>query len=297
MLHRKAKSLFNLSFHFWPHRKELSSTIDFIKASGLRVLAARSIRDRISHRSWNLKYGDEGDSVHLRTGTEDIIIFEEIFLNNEYCKAANSLPSNCNILDLGGNIGLSCKYFNSKCPSKLIVVVEPDVSNFTLLKRNNADAIRSGRVVAHQCFVAESRGKAAISRRGIQPAGYRMAKQDEVEGMGNGVEFVDCLTIGDLVELHQLDKIDLLKCDIEGAEAELFSNCVGWIGLVKRLVVETHLPYSPEKLLEHLKAANVNVAVRSIVRRGAYAVITADIRPTDDSPPENALDAKALPNA
>lgn len=281
MFQRKVNSLVNLSLHFWPHRRKFSSQIEFFKATALRVLSARSIRNHLKHRSWALKHGASDQPIYLRVGTEDIIIFEEIFLNEEYGSASDRLISNSCVLDLGGNIGLASKYFAENCFPRLVIAAEPDASNVSLLRMNNIDAIESGRLVVYQCFVSASSGKAAISRNGIQPAGYRMARQEELEQMGGDAEFVDCMTIRDLVERHAIESIDLLKCDIEGAEAELFGDCISWISLVKRLVVETHHPYSPEALLDDLRGAGVTLQVQSIVRRGKFAVVTADISPCD----------------
>lgn len=51
------------------------------------------------------------------------------------------------------------------------------------------------------------------------------------------------------------EAIDILKCDIEGSEAELFKFPGNWLKKAKLLIVETHPPYSAEKLLEDLKAS------------------------------------------
>jgi hypothetical protein len=52
-----------------------------------------------------------------------------------------------------------------------------------------------------------------------------------------------------------LDKIDLLKCDIEGTESELFANCKDWISRVDHLIVETLAPYRVADLTQHLREA------------------------------------------
>ena len=47
--------------------------------------------------------------------------------------------------------------------------------------------------------------------------------------------------------------IDLLKCDIEGSEAELFADCQAWINRVRNLVVELHQPYSAGQFCEDIR--------------------------------------------
>jgi hypothetical protein len=50
--------------------------------------------------------------------------------------------------------------------------------------------------------------------------------------------------------------VDLLKIDIEGAEAEIFANCQTWISRIKNLMIELHSPYSEDLFLNDLKRAN-----------------------------------------
>jgi hypothetical protein len=71
-----------------------------------------------------------------------------------------------------------------------------------------------------------------------------------------------------LLARHPMDRIDLLKCDIEGSEAELFANCAPWIDRVRNLVIEVHPPYSPALLHQHLRAAGWEFDVCDEQQRG-----------------------------
>ncbi len=48
------------------------------------------------------------------------------------------------------------------------------------------------------------------------------------------------MTVERIMSEYGLEKIDLLKIDIEGAEKEVFSETSNWIGLVDSIVVELH---------------------------------------------------------
>jgi hypothetical protein len=72
--------------------------------------------------------------------------------------------------------------------------------------------------------------------------------------------------------------VDLLKCDIEGAESEVFSNCCSWIGLIKNLVAEIHPPYTTQALLSDLKRAQQTPVVQSVEQRGVYTTICLKLR-------------------
>jgi len=46
--------------------------------------------------------------------------------------------------------------------------------------------------------------------------------------------------VGEILQTHGIGILDLLKCDIEGAEREVFAACDAWIGRVRCMVVEVH---------------------------------------------------------
>lgn len=247
----------------------------------MRLMSAKGIRDRFPHPYWRIKALGQRTAAHLRLATEDIVIFDEIFIQGEYAEAAASLQVNSCVFDLGGNIGLASMFIEQSRLPRLVVAVEPDATNYALLKLNNADAIRDGRLFPHQAFIAAHAGNAAIFRANTQPAGYRMASSDESTELGAAADIVACTTMVDLVAHHNVEVIDLLKCDIEGAEEALFSDCKAWIHRVRSLVVETHHPYSPERLIEDLRTAGANVNVQNIKRRGNFAVVTASLAPSN----------------
>lgn len=55
------------------------------------------------------------------------------------------------------------------------------------------------------------------------------------------------MTVEDIMERFNLDRIDLLKVDIEGAEKEVFSDsdAVKWIDAVDAIEVELHDRFRP----------------------------------------------------
>jgi hypothetical protein len=65
-------------------------------------------------------------------------------------------------------------------------------------------------------------------------------------------------------------EIDLLKCDIEGAERELFSECAEWIQRVRTIVIEIHAPYTVDAMGEDLRRAGA--AFEVVSRNGTVYV-------------------------
>jgi hypothetical protein len=72
-------------------------------------------------------------------------------------------------------------------------------------------------------------------------------------------EMVEARTLSQIMdECGMAGTIDLIKCNIEGAEEELFAHCAEWIGRVRRMGVQVHHPYTTERLLEDLRRAGSN---------------------------------------
>src|SRR5205085_9473562 len=92
-------------------------------------------------------------------------------------------------------------------------------------------------------------GTAGIDRGG-ESWGFRKLDLKEP-----GAEPIECMTVPTLLRKSGLTNIDLVKCDIEGSEAELFGACAEWIKSVRYLIVETHEPYSLGGLYRDLRHA------------------------------------------
>jgi FkbM family methyltransferase len=190
------------------------------------------------------------DPVYLRVSNSDFAVFEEIFDRDEYSAIKQwKLPDKANIIDLGANIGLASVYFTALLPNASVVVVEPDQDNCRVLRRNCKRLLRDSRLQVFRAFIAASDGTAGIDR---DESSWAFHKVDTID---SSHEAVPCVSMAHLLAACRFEQIDLLKCDIEGTERELFTDCVQWIGRVKHLVVETHAPYLNTDLYRDLRAA------------------------------------------
>src|ERR1051326_8504661 len=66
--------------------------------------------------------------LYLRTGTSDLPVFRQIFIDEEYNFQIPFQPSV--IFDLGANVGFASIYFANKFPNARIIAVEPEISNY-----------------------------------------------------------------------------------------------------------------------------------------------------------------------
>ena len=190
------------------------------------------------------------DPVYLRVANSDFLVLGEIFDRDEYAQIKNwDLPKDGRVVDLGANIGLASVYFASLLPEAHVVAVEPDEENCRLIEKNCRRLLKSGRLHVLRGFIAAKDGAAGIDRN------VRAWAFHKVDTIDADHESVPCISMPHLLRTSCFDRIDLLKCDIEGSERELFENCSPWIGCVKHLIVETHKPYLVSDLYANLRSA------------------------------------------
>lgn len=181
--------------------------------------------------------------LRVRLGTSDINVFVDIFRWGEYAWEFAESPQV--IVDVGAYTGLSTAYFAMRYPAAKIIAIEPDETSFELLLRNTAGFPN---VQAVQAALWVESGSVSLSDPGYGHWGLQLA-----ESVGPGMEAagrlrgtsVRALTMNDVLRDYQLDKIDLLKVDIEGSEKELFSAADSWIGRVDAICLELHDRFKP----------------------------------------------------
>lgn len=275
-----AGTFYNLARRSWNSRGAYSSLIEAAKSFRLRVSDTNLGRRFMRPRDISLGYRRLGGrSAVLRQTFPDIQVGQEIFEREEYSAvAAPSLPAPSTIVDLGGNIGLSSLYFDAIYPNARFVILEPDADNVRMIRQNLAHGIEAGRVHLVEAFVAGTDGEASIDRSGTA-LGYR--KADEAKALTEN-DRIACVSMNTLIAQFNLDRIGILKCDIEGSERELFADCSSWIGRVDRLVVETHHPYTTDALWADLRKAGFHFEVLTVEHRDKFSVCTLVRKPTVD---------------
>ncbi len=173
--------------------------------------------------------------VIVRAGTSDIPTFEQIFLWEEYDLPVRAEPKL--IIDGGANVGYASVYFANRYPNAQIIAVEPERSNFEILRQN---ATPYPNISILQAGIWHKKTSLIIENPQDEPWEFRVQESSVVEGA------IESVTITDLLELANASVIDILKLDIEGAEKEVFSfNYSAWLKRVNLLIVELHDRYKP----------------------------------------------------
>ncbi len=165
--------------------------------------------------------------------------YNEIFGKEIYRFTANK--SNPLIIDCGSNIGLSVIYFGLCYPLSKIIAFEPDQKNFELLKLN-IEHHRLKNIELNNTAVWNKDEEIFFESNGSE------ASHIGKIGLGYKVKAISLNTM-----LTQLDSIDFLKIDIEGAELEVIKDCEENLAKVEHLFLEYHgRAHETNKLTEML---------------------------------------------
>ena len=225
--------------------------------------------------------------IWARLGTTDMHVLGEVFVDGEYDtvvadgnkgQASSAVVANGTgrlIVDLGSNIGLSLRLWRERWPGCSVLGVEPDAANFEICRRN-VDSTTGPAPSLHKACVA---GRARVVDLDRSRGAWAIQMKDTTNSAGSpgpGSGEVEAVTLDELLALSGIPAdapIDLLKCDIEGAEAEVFAAGGAWLSRCKRLVVEVHTPYNQAKLEADIAAHGLKFETRVLKSNGSVAVL------------------------
>jgi FkbM family methyltransferase len=174
--------------------------------------------------------------VVLRRQTTDLLCLLKVFIADEYRSPISISPKV--IVDAGANVGMATLFFARQYPQARIVAIEPEASNFEMLKQNcqelpNVTLIRAALWPEHR--------KLKIKDAGAHADSFSISQECTDDSPG-----VATITVMDILHCLNADRIHLLKLDIEGSEFHLFSkNPDLWLDRIDVIAVELHDRFVP----------------------------------------------------
>ena len=117
------------------------------------------------------------------------------------------------VLDCGAHVGVFARQALA-AGAELVVAIEPAPQTLVALKRNLADEIAAGRVIVYEKGVWDKEEMMAFYSD-ADSALSRVMHAHEEHNLGTQVPLT---TIDKIVEELQLERVDFIKMDIEGAE-------------------------------------------------------------------------------
>ena len=139
-----------------------------------------------------------------------------------------------------------CFYlFKNRFPNAKIISIEPDISNFEYLKTNTK--------LYNDIFILQGaiwNKNLVIKDVGLGNWGFVIE-----ELLNEHENSIKAYTIQNLMSLFEIDKIDILKLDIEGSEKESFeSNFEFWLSKVQVIIIELNDVIRPGSSKSFFKA-------------------------------------------
>ena len=204
----------------------------------------------------------QSEPIYLRKGTSDVAVFVSIFAFNEF-NINFDVPPDGVIIDCGANIGVSTVYFASKYPQATIVALEPNRANFEICQKNTQSF--NNIICLHAAVWKDNCELFLQNPQGEDWAFQYNDRQDSKTSENFKGDKVLAFSIPALIEKYNLQKIDIMKIDIEGAEKDLFcSDSLSWMDIVKNLIVELHddiVPGCSRAFYQSLNRFNFNQSI------------------------------------
>lgn len=200
--------------------------------------------------------------LFVRLATSDIQVFQQIFLAREYGIGDGIAQPVVSIVDAGANIGLTSVFFALRFPEAKIVAIEPEENNFHLLEANckwfaNIKCVRGA--------LWRNSEPVRIQSPDVRDCSFSVEASQEAKSSIPG------LSVADVLDQARMDRLSLLKMDIEGAEVEVFGSSANWIDRVDNIIVELH-DRKRRGCTEAFRAATAAFEIRAETRELTLAV-------------------------
>jgi len=217
-------------------KKKVVTTLRYVYKVGIIKSVLIGLAMSTSGEEVEVKW--KGRHYHIRKHSSDFKVFRSVAVFGQYNVPRITSNNVKTIVDLGSNIGFSVMHFKSKFPDAHVIAVEPEKTNYDMLVKNvkgysNVDCLQNA--------IWYAKKNLGIFDSGMGEYGFRV-----VDGNQKLVGSVDGITMDDIISRYNIETIDILKIDIEGAEKELFTyNYESWLPKVRCIVIELHDAFRP----------------------------------------------------
>jgi len=149
------------------------------------------------------------DSFLVRKNSSDIFTLKEVYIKKVYGGKPRGV-----VVDIGAHIGAFSVYASTTADK--VYAFEPESSNYDQLIKNIRLNKKNGKIIPRKVAVGRENKKAHIYKgrfnKGASSTTYRITGESET---------VEMRSLSDLINDLGINKIDLLKIDIEGGEYDL----------------------------------------------------------------------------
>ena len=172
----------------------------------------------------------DGSSFEVRGGTDDRHVIFEVFVEKIYPVHVGSGDV---VVDIGAQIG--CFTVWAARQGARVFAFEPFPSNFDALRRNvSRNLLRNVHLERKGVAGTRETKKLFVPENKTHSGRYSLFPERGTEAIS-----VECITLGDIFAENNLEQVDLLKIDCQGAEYEiLYEASAETLAKVSAIVVE-----------------------------------------------------------
>lgn len=171
-------------------------------------------------------------------------IYREIYFDGLYIDIFNQ-KKDMTVIDVGANIGVVTQYMRDYC--KKIYALEPSKEHFEALKMNK-EYNKWDNVEVFNMAMADRDGEMTLSTLDGNRTCHSL-----INDYHQGHEQVKTIRFDTFMQENNIDEVDFVKFDVEGAE-DMILRSEGFINVapkIKAIEVEFHYPTWPQ-LVEHM---------------------------------------------
>jgi FkbM family methyltransferase len=199
----------------------------------------------------------------------DYKVIDETWKENVYRIHEYQFKDDAVFVDIGANIGSVSLYvdnfnkFRDDINKIKVYAVEPEPHNLVLLEENIKNNPTENIMVVPNAIWYESKNVSITNRGGNSS----IVNENATESTS-----VLAITIKDLIDLHNIKQIDVMKIDIEGAEFDLIINTpIETLAKINYLVLEFDKSFDGSfgKMIEKL-AKQFGLEILGSPERGGY---------------------------
>jgi len=220
-----------------------------IRHSGYSTYKALFI-DQIDQGVESIKLKGIKYPISIRKGTNDVNTIIQNLIRGEYGNFKYNINPK-HIIDAGGYIGDVSIYYLNRFHNCNIIILEPNEDNYNLAKINLEQY--SKRVKLIKAALWSKSEKLSVS--GENSASF--------VSRSNGIKnksVTESINLNTLLDEYEIDILDILKIDVEGAESEIFSaDSLHWIDITKLIIIEFHSKMSRESITKKLIDNNFEI--------------------------------------
>jgi FkbM family methyltransferase len=178
----------------------------------------------------------DGLTITIRQNSGDAMTVAEIYLDDCYVGDL-TLPHNPLVIDVGGFIGDFSLYAVKRLNARRVIVCEPSPRNWPLLLKNIANNGYEDRIEPVNKAVTDGRDAMmnvdAPDEQQCMVSAYFPSEQP--------LTTVSGISLGQLLDEHAVESVDLLKIDCEGGEYLILEGTPSDVlSRIKNIVFEYH---------------------------------------------------------